>query len=889
MVLVTDESRSFTFFLYNDLQWASQSAGGPYAQAGFNAGDGITATMLKYSRTQNIILLVNESNVNAPGLFAFRIDTANIEAGGCNENGSLTHYPVRGDQIGGATITLRGPCFDTNKTVILCRFGEFGTVYGWIQSEFRAVCISPLAAYPNVVNLSVSFDNEEVILRKNHSADQVVFWNDTIELEWAFSSTLLTENSSDALIDIDYEIFQPDEESTRRRARASNQDVDIKIGTVYTLVTDIRPQVGRQTIQINLSDTALQQQRILPIGAVIVGAFRIGIYIYRGYKIYRSVKTLVKIIQKASGVACDLWSDNEPDPSTWNQNLLPCPNTARQAQVARAQYEPDALCRDGRSVPTWISLVGNCWYHQGRPEFNEDNAAACYRSIRSNENGAGGQCCYNEGGQLITRGTGAGSDDRYHSGQTFWKHQFHDVITFLACCKFQSDPTKCDKYLERRPSRPGSNTMGQFGGAWGDPHFLTLDGTSYTFNGYGEYIYLVIPSKASIAFDINSPLQFESQIRSTTLSANMTDVTAIKAFAARVDSMSISITVSRRNQLLVYLNNEELTFEIDSDTETQFDTITLRFDGFSITKNLTNNQFTLSWSLGVSIQVTPVIVNTASTLVLNVAAAVGGNFKGNWTLGLIGSYDGNPMNDLRDKNGTVVGTVNMLTPQQIHELYGMSWAIDPTRSLFYYETNDNASFYAYQNQRYRPRFVEPVAGSLESDAREACNIPMNATSSSEWTPIQRTCYYDIAVTQDIDFGLVSRQAAEQQTEQREAIRNPPQFNSQLSLTRIVFIDQLVEISFQAISEFSSSIIYKLLHGPDEATLDEATGQFQWTVPRGTVVSSRIPVKVSAQDTTYNFTSAYELVLKIQQKSIASIFTISTLLLILLFITEIMIL
>lgn len=178
----------------------------------------------------------------------------------------------------------------------------------------------------------------------------------------------------------------------------------------------------------------------------------------------------------------------------------------------------------------------------------------------------------------------------------------------------------------------------------------------------------MVPSQPSIAFDINSPLQFESQIRLTSLSANMTDVTAIKAFAARVDSMSISITVSRRNQLLVYFNNEELTFEIDSDTETQSDIITLRFDGFSITKNLTNNQFTLSWPLGVSIQVTPVFVNTASSLVLNVAAAVAGNLKGNWTLGLIGSYDGNPMNDLREKNGTVVGTVSTLTSQQIHEV-----------------------------------------------------------------------------------------------------------------------------------------------------------------------------------------------------------------------------
>jgi hypothetical protein len=111
--------------------------------------------------------------------------------------------------------------------------------------------------------------------------------------------------------------------------------------------------------------------------------------------------------------------------------------------------------------------------------------------ITWNAQGAGSQCCYNAAGQIITRGTGAGSDDRYHSGRYFWAHQVNDVLPFLACCKGQNNTEKCNSYSRYRPARPGSNTNGQFGGSWGDPHFLTLDGTPYTFNGHGEYTYLV--------------------------------------------------------------------------------------------------------------------------------------------------------------------------------------------------------------------------------------------------------------------------------------------------------------------------------------------------------------------------------------------------------------
>ena len=123
----------------------------------------------------------------------------------------------------------------------------------------------------------------------------------------------------------------------------------------------------------------------------------------------------------------------------------------------------------------------------------------------------------------------------------------------------------------------------------------------------------------------------------------------------------------------------------------------------------------------------------------------------------------------------------------------MSWAINPNRSLFHYELGENATFYSMQNQFYLPSFIEPTAGPMEANARQVCGIPLNSTNSSQWSAIQRTCYYDISVTRDLDFGRISRQAAEQQIEQREAMRNPPKFISNLPLTKSVRIGEQVRL------------------------------------------------------------------------------------------------
>ena len=136
--------------------------------------------------------------------------------------------------------------------------------------------------------------------------------------------------------------------------------------------------------------------------------------------------------------------------------------------------------------------------------------------------------------------------------------------------------------------------------------------------------------------------------------------------------------------------------------------------------------------------------------------------------------------------------------------------------------------------------------------------------------MQRTCYYDARNTGDLNFGVSSRQAAEEQAESRSSLLNPPRFNPNLSLRRIVHAGELVNISFEATSEFSMNIDYKLLSGPNGSTLNERSGQFQWIVPVEIRNGSESPVKVSATDGTKNLTSSYEVSLIVGSESNAQV-------------------
>lgn len=71
-----------------------------FLQAGFNAGDGIRYFSIPGSRTHEVINLPIQSNVENPGRWIFRIDSAEIEAGGCNTKGKSFSFSMPSSQPG---------------------------------------------------------------------------------------------------------------------------------------------------------------------------------------------------------------------------------------------------------------------------------------------------------------------------------------------------------------------------------------------------------------------------------------------------------------------------------------------------------------------------------------------------------------------------------------------------------------------------------------------------------------------------------------------------------------------------------------------------------------------------------------------------------------------
>ena len=176
--------------------------------------------------------------------------------------------------------------------------------------------------------------------------------------------------------------------------------------------------------------------------------------------------------------------------------------------------------------------------------------------------------------------------------------------------------------------------------------------------------------------------------------------------------------------------------------------------------------------------------------------------------------------------------------------------------MFYYESGQTAEFFQEKNHAYVPTFVDPTAAD-NSSIRNSCQI--NVTSSPlTWNLAQRACYYDLFMTNDINFAQTSLMAGAELLSILQNQRNPPSFQSSLPLAMNLTVGAQVYLNMSASSEYPSHIVGLVeLHRPENATFDQHTGIFQWTAIKGEHY-----VSIEAHDRTFNLTSKHDIVFNV---------------------------
>ncbi|CAG6017969.1 unnamed protein product [Menidia menidia] len=186
------------------------------------------------------------------------------------------------------------------------------------------------------------------------------------------------------------------------------------------------------------------------------------------------------------GLKCQAWAMREPHPAEWMMTQSSCPCTRTQA------LEDLSFLQDVTDPgPTATKLRGQRW---------GDSAGHVFRSLLSNGHGAGKRCVYEPDGPLV-----AGYNERYYSGRTVQEHIDEDLLPFQWCC---IESPLCQLYLSKRPmdrcqgyswlSPDGSllSKKATQGTAmvYGSLHFITFDGTEYSFKALGEFVILRLSS-----------------------------------------------------------------------------------------------------------------------------------------------------------------------------------------------------------------------------------------------------------------------------------------------------------------------------------------------------------------------------------------------------------
>ena len=256
------------------------------------------------------------------------------------------------------------------------------------------------------------------------------------------------------------------------------------------------------------------------------------------------------------------------------------------------------------------------------------------------------------------------------------------------------------------PRKPDGNT----GVIYGDPHIVTFDGLRNSFQAVGEFI---------LAKSERGDFEVQGRFKGVGDNASLPSAVAIKAGGERIGIYQGKLKINARN-----VNEASLPIVLEG--------------GARVDKN--GGEYRIIAPTGEWVE-----VSGSSVLTIKVTVPKSRLSK---MYGLLGNYNNSPNDDLKTRQGKVVG----INPNydQLYKEYGNSWRIPQPESLFAYEVGETTATFTNLNF---PKKVLTLADFTTQQKQEAERVCRSAGVTA--SAMLESCMFDVLVTGDRSFANIS--------------------------------------------------------------------------------------------------------------------------------------
>ncbi|TKS85238.1 Fibrillin-3 Fibrillin-3 C-terminal peptide [Collichthys lucidus] len=447
------------------------------------------------------------------------------------------------------------------------------------------------------------------------------------------------------------------------------------------------------------------------------------------------------------GIRCQAWALQEPNPAEWTKGLYLCPCTRTQAMedLSFLQETTDPGSRVQKlSSERWGGAEGHIFYY-----------------ILSNRYGSGKRCVYQPDGPLL-----AGYNERYFSGHSIQKH-----IAMV----------------------------------YGSLHFITFDGTGYSFRALGEFVILRLSS------DTGSNI-FTLQGQTDKLH---TDAKGIVEVPVVIELRR----VDKGDGLEVFVDDLKVPVTVG--------TVHMGKD-FAV-RCVSLSRCVVVYASGLHVVVWQVVGQNQLAAMVEVPQTFY-----NRTVGLMGFWSTSRADDFLMSDGRILPSTGLTLPSEkrLHD-FGMSWAVPVPESLL---------------------FSPPALVQLEPVSSESL---MKNVSPAETEVLRKTCkgsmqcVYDTLASGSSELGLQTLDAEERYENLAMIHGNMPPIVTGPTVIRCK-VNSTVNIPIDAQDPNGDLLTYSLLFPrPPRASISGATGLLTWTLL--TTQPVKLTIKVSDKVTSSLFT------------------------------------